>query len=90
MNIDDAVKTLNDGSFYWAIRTVLDEAERLRADARTASRWYKEWQDSDTRIEAALALHKPYEMNHQRYCDLCDGGGIQWPCPTVKALRGEQ
>ncbi len=49
-------------------------------------------------IKAALALHVPFEKRAKRrgkrYCHHCDPdydvGMIEYPCPTVKALRGEK
>jgi hypothetical protein len=48
---------------------------------------------AEARIEAALALHVPFEKRGETYCHHCDPdydvGIVEYPCPTVKALRGE-
>ena len=58
------------------------ENERLRAEVtRTQAERTTYW----LRIEAALALHK--EQAWSGRCEVCDRA---WPCPTVKALKGEK
>ena len=40
------------------------------------------------RIDAALTLHASTKnLGGQVFCRECERG---WPCPTVKALRGEE
>ena len=53
-------------------------------DHRECCTWLaqRERDDAQSRIDAVLALHT------EEY-DICADANIEWPCPTVKALRGE-
>ena len=42
----------------------------------------------DARIKAVRKLHAPSEYGCQQECRE-DHGGIQWPCPTIRALDGD-
>lgn len=39
------------------------------------------------RVEAVLRLHVPYESCDEPTCVDC---GCPWPCPTLRALEGEE
>jgi len=79
-----------------AILALTGEIERLRAQALSMTVFA---QDQDAKIEAALALHKPVKpvetgMRGPMLCSVCTHGpqsqlSAPWPCPTVKALKGE-
>lgn len=43
---------------------------------------------AEARIKAVRKLHAPSEYGCQQECRE-DHGGIQWPCPTIRALDGE-
>ncbi len=75
-----------------AIQKKDDELASLRAEVKYLETEVEALNDkpAQARIAAALALHKSYEMNHEKFCDLCGEGGVSWPCPTVKVLRGEK
>lgn len=55
-----------------------------------------EWQDIATiyskAIERVRELHKPVENEIGTYCHECIDNPDSWryPCPTIKALDGEQ
>ena len=78
-----------------AIRGVLEENERLKADAdRVAAACNVEmadlrtrWNAAEARIDAALALHYEVDEFGEKLCKWC---GVALPCPTVKALKGER
>lgn len=57
--------------------------ERLRAITTRADK-YK------ARIDAALALHISDEAENCIECSYQLDSFVSWPCPTVKALRGDQ
>ena len=69
---------------------LLKENERLKDQADEA--WVAATHSgeialaAEARIEAALALHVRADVTGTGYCLAC---GKDWPCPTVKALRGE-
>ena len=73
---------------------LLEENERLRDDLKSTSESLETWQTEASalhgRIEAALALHKPKGLKivpGPQYCAVC---GTAHPCPTIKALKGEE
>ena len=77
-----------------AIRRLLEENERLRAtienalDENTATAVLKlRVEELKARIDAALALHGKRLGGYGYVCTGCTYG---WPCPTVKALKGEK
>jgi hypothetical protein len=81
----------------WALR-LQKENERLRASM--VDHFQKEHIEGDgpeidrwkARIEAALALHPKHTIGDLDYCPRCSHRKevyVAWPCPTVKALRGE-
>jgi len=47
------------------------------------------WDALSARVEAVLALHERQRMMTVG-CVRCNECGQEWPCPTVKALNGEQ
>ena len=64
------------------IKELEAEGERLRAEVKLHLNGERKLL---ARIEAALALHK--EQAWSGRCEVCDRA---WPCPTVKALKGEK
>jgi len=62
-----------------AIRNVLAENERLKAKVGI--------EDMRHSIETALALHSEKVLSLSSICNHCQ---YPFPCPTVKALRGEE
>ena len=83
-----------------AITAVLDENERLHSQMYSSQPhyydlsqpyYYDYWKKELARIEAALAIHgqgPSQGVTTRRWCRVCDDE--VWPCPTVKALKGEE
>ena len=71
------------------IGKLLRENERLHAQMYSSQPYYYDyWKRLMQKIEAALELHRPFHNGHERFCSECSDAA--WPCPTVKALRGEK
>ena len=78
---------------YWQeqCNAYLDVIERLQAELKKSDRRNNALR---AKIEAALALHTPFKLTGHEYmgqfCGHCSAETrAPWPCPTVKALRGE-
>ena len=75
------------------VRAYSDELEKCTAEVeqlRAASRYRNTHDVRASRIDAALALHGPVhpDIPEGTWCLECESGTV-WPCPTVKALKGE-
>lgn len=55
-------------------------------EARKACEYEARSDVAEARIAATLALHVAVEDDEGEYCPTCS---TAWPCPTVKALKGE-
>ena len=79
------------------VRELEEENERLRAglkeiDAILVSN-IKTISAQEARIDAALVLHTQTDASDDwpGYCMECSHEDtVNWPCPTVKVLRGEK
>ena len=51
----------------------------------------EELERKNARVEKALALHQPVTECRDRYdIAVCHADGADWPCPTRRALDGEE
>ena len=79
-----------------AINAILEENKKLQATIEYLEVEVDALSDkpAQDRIEAALTLHVSFDKRGKRYCHHCDPdydvGMVEWPCPTVKSLRGEK
>ena len=71
------------------IQKLEDENNRLREGKAL---WSKQANDLEARIEKALWLHECVRDGEGDRCVVCSGrDDVElWPCPTVKALKGEK
>jgi len=72
------------------VRELEEEIERLRDPCAAAGRHVCGPGDAEARIDAALALHfqrYPHGRDNPGFCADCIA---PYPCPTVKALKGEK
>jgi hypothetical protein len=81
-------------SSEWLARTGKAERERDEARAenerlRAATRYRNTHDVRASRIDAALALHHESQTDAVPPDTICFECDCLWPCPTVKALRGE-
>ena len=74
------------------LRDLEEEVERLHSQMYSSQPYYYDyWKKELVRIEAALAIHgqgPSQGVTTRRWCRVCDDE--VWPCPTVKALKGEK
>lgn len=91
--LNERLEEAVDARYGFRLGELEDAIKRLRSVRDSLIRAHENEMDSaqraEARIEATLELHQPVRnLSGQVYCGRCRDKA--YPCPTVKALRGEK